>query len=67
MLAKGPELRLEVLPGNHHQQQEQQEPWVVRLDVFKSKKQIFKDDIALSQVEGHKLQYYLGERVKAQI
>jgi hypothetical protein len=52
MFAKGPELRLEVLPPDHRDQL----PWVVDLDVFKGKKNLFRNRISLSNSDGHKLQ-----------
>ena len=56
MLAKGPELRLEVLP-THHQDQA---PWAVDVDVFKGKKSIFKNRISITNSDGHKLQNFLA-------
>jgi hypothetical protein len=56
MLAKGPELRLEVLP-THHQDQA---PWPVDVDVFKGKKSIFKNRISITNSDGHKLQNFLA-------
>lgn len=56
MLAKGPELRLEVLP-THHQDQA---PWAVDVDVFKGKKSVFKNRISITNSDGHKLQNFLA-------
>jgi hypothetical protein len=56
MLAKGPELRLEVQPPPHHQDQT---PWSVDVEVFKGKKNVFKNRISLTNSDGHKLQKFL--------
>jgi hypothetical protein len=58
MLAKGPELRLEVQPPLHRQDQT---PWVVDIDVFKGKKIVFKNGISLTPSDGHKLQSFLTQ------
>jgi hypothetical protein len=41
MLAKGPELRLEIIPKDS--QDQDQNPWAVYINVFKGKKNIFKN------------------------
>jgi phosphoribosyl 1,2-cyclic phosphodiesterase len=58
MLAKGPELRLEVLPPHH--QDKDQTPWAADVDVFKGKKNVFKNRISLTNSDGHKLQNFLA-------
>jgi phosphoribosyl 1,2-cyclic phosphodiesterase len=56
MLAKGPELRLEVLPPHHQDQL----PCAVDVDVFKGKKNVFKNRISLTNSDGQKLQSFLA-------
>jgi len=56
MLAKGPELRLEVLPAHH----QDQAPWAVDVDVFKGKKSVFKNRISITNSDGHNLQNFLA-------
>ncbi len=57
MLAKGPQLRLEVLPVQRHNKY--QSPWTVYVDVFKGKKNVFKNSISLTDSDGYKLQNFL--------
>jgi phosphoribosyl 1,2-cyclic phosphodiesterase len=57
MLAKGPELRVEVVPSDH--QDKNQTPWTVDVDVFKGRKKVFKNRILLTNSDGYKLQNFL--------
>jgi phosphoribosyl 1,2-cyclic phosphodiesterase len=56
MLAKGPELRMEIIPT-----QLQEASYAIRIVVFKGKKNLFKDDILLHNVDAHKLRRYIRE------
>ena len=58
MLAKGPELRLEIIPDH----QQPQATWVLDIDVFKGKKNLFKDRISLANSEGNRLQHFLSDK-----
>jgi hypothetical protein len=58
LFAKGPELRLEILPPYH--QDKDQTPWTVDVDVFKGKKNVFKNRISLTNSDRHKLQNFLA-------
>lgn len=60
MLAKGPELRLEIIPVGHTDQN--QDPWAVDIDVFKGKKNVFKNRISLTKSDGNKLQNFLLDK-----
>jgi phosphoribosyl 1,2-cyclic phosphodiesterase len=55
MLAKGPELRLEVVPSQYQDQIQ----WAIDVDVFKGKKSVFKNRISITNSDGHKLQNFL--------
>ena len=57
MLAKGPQLRLENLPVQRHNKY--QSPWAVDVDVYKGKKNVFKNRISLTNSDGYKLQSFL--------
>jgi len=54
MLARGPELRLEIIPGDH--------TWDVDIDVFKGRKNVFKNRISLTNSDGKKLQNFLVDK-----
>jgi hypothetical protein len=56
MLAKGPELRLEVVPSQYQDQIQ----WAIDVDVFKGKKSVFKNRISIANSDGHKLQNFLA-------
>jgi phosphoribosyl 1,2-cyclic phosphodiesterase len=57
MLARGPQLRLENLPVQR--QNKYQSPWAVVVDVYKGKKNVFKNRISLTNSDGYKLQSFL--------
>jgi hypothetical protein len=56
MLAKGPQLRLEVQPPRH----QDRTTWAVDVDVFKGKKDVFRNSISLTNSDGNKLQSFLA-------
>ena len=56
MLAKGPELRMEITPT-----QLQEASYAIRIVVFKGKKNLFKDDILLHNVDAYRLRRYIRE------
>ena len=58
MLAKGPELRMEIIPGDH----QQQSAWFLDIDIFRGRKKVFKDIISLSDLDGNKLQNFLNDK-----
>lgn len=57
MLAKGPELSLEIMPGN-----QQQALWFLDIDIFRGRKKVFKDMISLSDLDGNRLQNFLMDK-----
>jgi len=63
MLAKGPELRLEIIPAD--QQDQNQASWTVDIDVFKGRKNVFKGSISLTKSDGNKLQNFLIDKYKS--
>jgi hypothetical protein len=56
MLAKGPELRMEILPS-----QSKEAACAIRIVVFKGKKNLFKDDILLNNIDAQRLRRYIRE------
>jgi phosphoribosyl 1,2-cyclic phosphodiesterase len=56
MLAKGPELKMKIIPT-----QLQEASYAVRIIVSKGKKNLFKDDILLDDVDAHRLRRYIRE------
>jgi hypothetical protein len=56
MLAKGPELRMEIIPS-----QSQEAAYAIRIIVYKGKKNLFKDDVLLHNVDAHRLRRYIRE------
>lgn len=58
MLAKGPELRMEIIPGDHQQQR----AWFLDIDIFRGRKKVFKDMISLSDLDRIKLQNFLNDK-----
>ncbi|HYZ51014.1 MAG TPA: hypothetical protein VE593_09010, partial [Nitrososphaeraceae archaeon] len=56
MLAKGPELKMKIIPT-----QLQESSYAVRIIVSKGKKNLFKDDILLDDVDAHRLRRYIRE------
>jgi hypothetical protein len=63
MLAKGPKLRLDIIPADH--QDQNQAPWTVDIDVFKGKKNVFKDRVSLTKSDGNKLQNFLMDKYES--
>ena len=60
MLAKGPELRMELLPS-----QSKEAACAIRIVVFKGKKNLFKDDILLNNIDAQRLRRYIRENFVA--
>ncbi|HJT46800.1 MAG TPA: hypothetical protein VJ729_01365 [Nitrososphaeraceae archaeon] len=56
MLAKGPELKMKIIPTQLHEVS-----YAVRMIVSKGKKNLFKDDILLDDVDVHGLGRYIRE------
>jgi hypothetical protein len=56
MLAKGPELRMEIVPT-----QSKEAAYTIRIVVFKGKKNLFKDDVLLSDIDTQRLRRYIRE------
>ena len=56
MLAKGPELRMEIVST-----QSREAAYAVRIIVFKGKKNLFKDDILLNDIDAERLRRYIRE------
>ena len=56
MMAKGPELRMEIVPQS-------QETSIIRINVFKGKKKkdVFKDDILVKSIDTQRLKRYIKE------
>ena len=59
MLAKGPELKMEILPSQSPDGEEGSS--IVKINAFKRKKNIFKDDIFISNKDIQKLRKYIRE------
>jgi phosphoribosyl 1,2-cyclic phosphodiesterase len=62
MLATGPEMKLEILPS---ESLEKEETSVVRINVSKGKKSVFKDDILISGEDTDNLRSYIQENFQA--
>jgi hypothetical protein len=60
MMAKGPELRIEIVSS-----QLQEEASVVRMRVYKGKKNVFKDDILINNSDAQRLRRYIKENFVA--
>ncbi|MFL6326331.1 MAG: MBL fold metallo-hydrolase [Nitrososphaeraceae archaeon] len=56
MLAKGPQLRMEIIPP-----QSREAAYAIRIVVFKGKKNLFKDDILLNNNDAQRLKRYIKE------
>ena len=56
MLARGPELRMEIVST-----QSQEEACAVRIIVSRGKKNLFKDDILLNDIYAERLRRYIKE------
>ncbi|MGB8777121.1 MAG: hypothetical protein WCC82_02690 [Nitrososphaeraceae archaeon] len=64
MFASGPELKLEILPS---ESVEREETSIVRINVSKGKKTVFKDDIMISRKDTDDLRRYIQENFQARI
>lgn len=64
MFSKGPELKMEIVPSSS-ESLDKVEASVVRINVFKGKKIIFKDDILLSRKDTEELRRYIRENFVA--
>ena len=56
MMAKGPELRMEIVPSKS-----EEEACVIKIRVSKGKKDVFKDDIFVSNSDAQRLKKYIKE------
>jgi hypothetical protein len=59
MMAKGPELRMELLPSNT--QEEEQASGIIKIRVYRGKKNVFKDDIFVSHSDAQRLKRFIKE------
>jgi phosphoribosyl 1,2-cyclic phosphodiesterase len=64
MFASGPELKLEILPS---ESVEKEETSIVRINVSKGKKTVFKDDIMISRKDTDDLRRYIQENFQVRI
>ena len=62
MFATGPEIKLEILPSDSL---EKEETSIVRINVSKGKKSVFKDDILISRKDTDNLRRYIQENFKS--
>jgi phosphoribosyl 1,2-cyclic phosphodiesterase len=60
MMAKGPELRMEIVPSKS-----QEEACVIKIRVSRGKKNVFKDDIFVSNSDAQRLKKYIKENFVA--
>src|SRR5215218_9080561 len=66
MFSKGPELKMEIVSSQSSPDEEEEEASsIVRINVFKGKKSIFKDDIPLSRKDTEELRRYIRENFVA--
>jgi phosphoribosyl 1,2-cyclic phosphodiesterase len=65
MFSKGPELKMEIVPSSSSESLDKVEASIVRINVFKGKKSIFKDDILLSRKDTEELRRYIRENFVA--
>jgi hypothetical protein len=68
MFSKGPELKMEIVPSSSSSSSESLdnvEASKVRINVFKGKKTVFKDDILLSRKDTEELRRYIRENFVA--
>lgn len=67
MFSKGPELKMEIVPSSSSSSEslDKVEASKVRINVFKGKKNIFKDDILLSRKDTEELRRYIRENFVA--
>ena len=64
MFSKGPELKMEIVSSQSSLEEEEGSS-IVRINVFKGKKSIFKDDIPLSRKDTEELRRYIRENFVA--
>jgi phosphoribosyl 1,2-cyclic phosphodiesterase len=64
MFSKGPELKMEIVPSSS-ESLDKVEASILRINVFKGKKSIFKDDILLSRKDTEELRRYIRENFVA--
>jgi phosphoribosyl 1,2-cyclic phosphodiesterase len=64
MFSKGPELKMEIVSSQSSPEEEEASS-IVRINVFKGKKSIFKDDIPLSRKDTEELRRYIRENFVA--
>jgi phosphoribosyl 1,2-cyclic phosphodiesterase len=57
MMAKGPELRMEIVPSQSHEKAS-----VIKMRVYKGKKNVFKDDIFINSIDAQRLRKYIKEK-----
>jgi hypothetical protein len=62
MFATGPELKLEILAS---ESLEKEETFIVRINISKGKKTVFKDDIMISRKDTDDLRRYIQENFQA--
>jgi phosphoribosyl 1,2-cyclic phosphodiesterase len=60
MMAKGPELRMEIVPSKS-----QEEACVIKISVSRGKKNVFKDDIFVSNSDAQRLKKYIKQNFAA--
>jgi phosphoribosyl 1,2-cyclic phosphodiesterase len=67
MFSKGPELKMEIVPSSSSSSEslDNVEASIVRINVLKGKKSIFKDDILLSRKDTEELRRYIRENFVA--
>jgi hypothetical protein len=56
MMAKGPELMMEIVPSQPHEKAS-----VIKMRVYKGKKNVFKDDILINGIDAQRLSRYIKE------
>jgi phosphoribosyl 1,2-cyclic phosphodiesterase len=65
MFSKGPELKMEIVLSSSSESLDKVETYIVRINVFKGKKSIFKEDILLSRKDTEELRRYIRENFVA--
>jgi phosphoribosyl 1,2-cyclic phosphodiesterase len=66
MFSKGPELKMEIVPSSSSSESlDKVEASILRINVFKGKKSIFKEDILLSRKDTEELRRYIRENFVA--
>ncbi len=63
MMAKGPQLRLEIVPSQLQEQEQEQEDSssIIKIRVYRGKKDVFKDDIRVSNRDAQRLKRFIKE------